>query len=260
MKHPGSQTAASWEFQVSSSKSEAHLSLHTCDFQLETAHRRPPGTAGLALETGLVTLGTVGALAVLNAYGAAGTRWLAIPALLLAAALIPVWAGRAAVPRLGLDRAALRAAGPIVSGVCSAAFPAAFLGLWLLTLAHVPIPLRPPCDGGQNWPAWLLYQFLYVAVAEEVFFRGYVQANTARVLGRAARLSGLWRQRIAILVSAAAFALAHVAVQGQITSLLVFLPGLVLAWLFARTGSLLAPILFHGLANVFYGVAAAVLT
>jgi membrane protease YdiL (CAAX protease family) len=37
-----------------------------------------------------------------------------------------------------------------------------------------------------------------------------------------------------------------------------FLPGLVLAWLFIRTRALLAPILFHGLANVSYGLFASI--
>jgi len=66
-------------------------------------------------------------------------------------------------------------------------------------------------------------------------------------------------QYLAVVVSAGCFALAHTAVQGQITSLITFLPGLVLAWLFLRTQSLLAPILFHGLANVSYGIIALIL-
>ncbi|MBW7992570.1 MAG: CPBP family intramembrane metalloprotease [Planctomycetes bacterium] len=46
-------------------------------------------------------------------------------------------------------------------------------------------------------------------------------------------------------------------VQGRIILLLTFLPGLVLGWLFIRTKSLLAPILFHGLANTCYCLMAA---
>jgi membrane protease YdiL (CAAX protease family) len=65
---------------------------------------------------------------------------------------------------------------------------------------------------------------------------------------------------IAIFVSAGCFALAHVVVQGQITAALTFVPGVILAWLFLRTGSLLAPILFHGVANVSYAVIALTLT
>jgi hypothetical protein len=61
---------------------------------------------------------------------------------------------------------------------------------------------------------------------------------------------------IAIGISAACFALAHVIVQGRLTAVLTFVPGLILAWLFFRTGTLLAPILFHGLANVSYAMMA----
>jgi membrane protease YdiL (CAAX protease family) len=216
--------------------------------------------SGLAVETVAVTLGTIAALAVLNLPGPSGGRWLAIPALLVAAALIPAWVGKREFPRLGLDPEHLRSAIPLICRTGIVTFPPVFLGLWLLMLMHLPIPLRPPASATQNWLTWLLYQSLYVAVAEEVFFRGYVQANTASLLGQAAWLSGPWQQRVAILVSAACFALAHVVIHGQIISLLVFLPGLVLAWLFVRTRSLLAPILFHGLANVSYGVMAMALT
>ena len=61
---------------------------------------------------------------------------------------------------------------------------------------------------------------------------------------------------IAIVVSATCFALAHVIVQGRMVCLLTFFPGLLLAWLFVRTRTLLAPILFHGLANIAYGLMA----
>jgi membrane protease YdiL (CAAX protease family) len=219
--------------------------------------RRPPG---LAAETVTVTLGTIAALALLNGHDVAGGRWLVIPALLVAAALVPAWVRRREFPCFGLDLDHVRSAVPVVGRVSIATGPPVLLGLWLLTRMHLPIPLRPPANEPPSWLAWLLYQFLYIAVAEEVFFRGYVQANTARLLRRAASLSGPWQQRVTILVSAACFALAHVAIQGQIISLLVFLPGLVLAWLFVRTRSLFAPILFHGLANVSYGLMATVLT
>jgi membrane protease YdiL (CAAX protease family) len=117
---------------------------------------------------------------------------------------------------------------------------------------HLPIPARPVMTGFDGWLTWLVYQFLYVAVAEEVFFQGYVQTNVMRCLGNAHP----GRQYLAMLISAGCFALAHVVVQGQVASALTFLPGVILAWLLIRTRSLLAPILFHGLANVSYGVIA----
>jgi membrane protease YdiL (CAAX protease family) len=221
---------------------------------------RSPATHRLwpALETAVVMTGTIIAVRVLGTRCAPQIRWLVIPTTLVGAALIPTLIGRRAFPPFGATVGHIGPALRTLCGVCLGIFPALFLGLWLLTALHLPIPLRPVTAGQPNWLAWLLYQFLYVAVAEEVFFRGYVQTSLTRLLAQRG-----WREhrgsQIAIVLSAACFALAHVAIQGQITSALVFLPGLVLAWLFARTRSLFAPILFHGLANVSYGVMAALL-
>jgi hypothetical protein len=57
-----------------------------------------------------------------------------------------------------------------------------------------------------------------------------------------------------VLISAILFALAHWFVVGSPIAVLTFFPGLALGWLFLRTRSLLAPILFHGLANTFYAI------
>jgi len=98
---------------------------------------------------------------------------------------------------------------------------------------------------------------MYIAVAEEVFFRGYVLSNILSLTNRiTAHRPGL-HHWISIILSAAVFAVAHLLVQGGVMSLLTFLPGLVLGWLFIRTRTLLAPILFHGLANSFYCLLAA---
>jgi membrane protease YdiL (CAAX protease family) len=104
----------------------------------------------------------------------------------------------------------------------------------------------------QRWFGWLFYQFMYVSVAEEVFFRGYLQGNILRLANIAGQGPVARREMVSIVLSAACFALAHAAVQGGIASVLTFVPGLILGWLFVRTKSLLAPILFHGLANISY--------
>jgi membrane protease YdiL (CAAX protease family) len=95
---------------------------------------------------------------------------------------------------------------------------------------------------------------MYMAMAEEVFFRGCVQSNIMRladpVIGKQPRL----KEWAGIGVYAACFAAAHVIIQGRIVSVLTFLPGVVLGCLFIRTKSLLAPILFHGSVNVCYVV------
>ena len=182
----------------------------------------------------------------------AGFLWLLVPAILIGAAFIPTWLGRRAFPRFGLDRRCIRTVLVTVGCTCICVLPMVLLGLWLLRSLRLPIPLRPAIEAPQNWLGWSLYQFLYVAIAEEVFFRGYVQANTINVLDRAGWLARPSRPWATVLVSAAFFALAHVVVQGQIMSAVTFLPGVLLAWLFMRTRTLLAPILFHGVANVAY--------
>ncbi len=227
---------------------------------------------GVMTETAAVTVCALIVVRFLHGNGALGFQWIAIPGVLVVAALIPAWVRKREFPRIGLDLDHTHLIAGTLGWVCLCIFPAIFGGLWMLTSLNLPLPLRPIIPERQGWLAWLLYQFLYVAVAEEVFFRGYVQANLMRLVGTpwgVQRAGSGWREPIGacpgceiwhpkaaipIVVSAGCFALAHVVVQGQIASLLTFLPGLVLAWLFFRTGTLLAPILFHGLANVSYAL------
>jgi uncharacterized protein len=82
---------------------------------------------------------------------------------------------------------------------------------------------------------------LLIPVAEELLFRGVLYPSLKRPFGRR---SALW-------ISAVLFGAAHF-------NLMTFLPltllGLVLAWLYDRTGNLLAPIVAHSvfnLANLF---------
>ncbi|UCD49846.1 MAG: CPBP family intramembrane metalloprotease [Phycisphaerales bacterium] len=208
------------------------------------------------IETALVTIAALAAIKVLNVQRAQAMRWVLIPGILVGAALIPTWMARREFPRIGLNRNDAKLALATVGWVSAVVFPVVFLGLWILTRMGQPLPLQPALARQHDWAAWLVYQFLYVAVGEEVFFRGYVQANMTRFLGHRRWQSEAIRQALVLSLSAACFAAAHVIVQGRMVSLLTFLPGLLLAWLFLRTRSLLAPILFHGLANVTYGIMA----
>jgi len=213
-------------------------------------------TVSLTVETVLVTVGVVAFVGLLSTNRTHPLQWFVVPAMLIIAAMVPAWIANRDFPRFGLDPKHIGLALGTVGRMCICVLPMVFLGLWAIRSLDLPIPLQPTIAGRRNALTWLVYQFVYVAVAEEVFFRGYVQANALRLLGGLSRLSWTARQRIAILISAACFAAAHVVVQGHILSALTFLPGLLLAWLFVRTQSLLAPILFHGLANVFYGIIA----
>jgi len=206
----------------------------------------------LLIETVLVTTAAILALRVLVKNSAFGSGWFVAPAILLASALLPTAINKRKFARIGFGVEQLRCSLVLVGWACIFVFPALFAGLWLLKFYGLELPLRPAQPWGQGWAAWLFHQLLYVAVAEEVFFRGYVQANILRLTDVPnSSQSRLWKI-MSIMLSAACFAIAHAMVHSQVISVLTFLPGLILGWLFVQTRSLLAPILFHGLANTWY--------
>lgn len=220
------------------------------------APNRPPGLDRyLLLETALALVGAVLGIKAVGAVGASEVGWLLSPGILIAAAFVPLAVRRRKfVDFFGLNRGTIVASLVVLGWTCVAVFPLVFGGLWVLKSFDIRIPMPPALAQEQDWVGWLFYQFMYVALAEEVFFRGYMQSNILRLahllIGGRPRM----RDWASIAISAGCFAVAHVIVQGQIASLMTFWPGLVLGWLFIRTRSLLAPILFHGLANVCYVV------
>jgi membrane protease YdiL (CAAX protease family) len=220
----------------------------------------------LLIEVVLVTIAAILAIKALNSSFLFGNTWFAAPSILVTAAIIPTVVKRRKFTTIGFNIKQIRNSFVLLGWTCLVIFPATFAGCWLLKSYGLVLPLRPLLQEGQNWICWIFYQFMYVAVAEEVFFRGYVQDNILRLpsiakLGQ--QLSKFpnigYRAWMSTMLSAVFFATAHIIVQGKIISVLTFLPGLILGWLFIRTKSLLAPILFHGLANIYYFLIAAVL-
>jgi membrane protease YdiL (CAAX protease family) len=214
----------------------------------------------LLIETTLAVTVAVLAIKVIGASSASGAGWLIIPGILIFAAFIPTAVKKREFPGFGFNIRQMKDSLVVLGWTCVVLFPLMFCGLWVLKSYELKPPLLPVLSQGQDWVYWLFYQFMYIALPEEVFFRGYVQSNILRlttpVIGKLPRL----HQWTSIAVSAACFTVAHIIIQGQIISVLIFMPGLVLGWLFIRTRSLLAPILFHGLANACYLVMAIVLT
>ena len=82
----------------------------------------------------------------------------------------------------------------------------------------------------------LLLGAIIAPIAEETFFRGYLYAG----------LRSLWGPSKGIVLSAAIFAAVHI-LPGVLFP--IFLIGLVLAWLYERTGSLWPSIVLHGAMN-----------
>jgi membrane protease YdiL (CAAX protease family) len=209
----------------------------------------------LLTETALVIAGVILAIKISSAEFFSETQWLIKPGILVAAALIPAAIKKSEFPKIGLSTNHIGSTVLVVCPTCIVVFSALFVGSWLLKSFSLALPLQPAQPKEQGWINWLFYQFMYVAVAEEVFFRGYVQTNFLRLINPNKSSQHL-RKWLVILLSAACFAFVHIIIQGKVIFALTFLPGLVLAWLFSRTKTLLAPILFHGLANTCYCIIA----
>ena len=108
-----------------------------------------------------------------------------------------------------------------------------------------------------QWPDSLLstiFMHLFVvAVAEEMFFRGYLQERFEQLWPPQRRLLGA-PFGLAVVMASAVFALAHFVGEYQPDRLGPFFPALVFGWLRARTGSILSPILYHAFCNIFANI------
>ncbi|MFA5240242.1 MAG: type II CAAX endopeptidase family protein [Phycisphaerae bacterium] len=213
----------------------------------------------LLTEIVLVTIVTILAIRFFGNGFLFTDAWFVAPGILIAAAIVPTAIKKRKFSEIGFNIKQIRNSLVVLGWTCMVVFPATFFGCWLLKSYGLNLPLRPMLPEGQNLVGWLFYQFMYVAVAEEIFFRGYVQSNILKLISTAKLEQYRLRQLISITLSAICFAAAHIIIQGHMISVLVFLPGLILGWLFIRTKSLLAPILFHGLANTCYFLMAAAL-
>ncbi len=125
----------------------------------------------------------------------------------------------------------------------------------LAGVSGVPFSAVPATfDRSLLWiPELLLIHLVVVALPEEVFYRGFVQGRLRAVCRRRWRLLGAdvgWE----IPVASALFALSHLVTIPAPFRLAVFFPGLLFGWLAARTGSVLAPAMFHALCNVLLEV------
>ncbi len=226
------------------------ISNSTKHFKSHLSSRRQ--RISLMAETAIVITVTVAGIRFLIAGVNSNVAWIAVPAVLVIAALAPTIFRADDFAKIGMNSEQVKFSLIMVTRVCVVIFPVLLLGLLMLRSFGLTLPLQTSTSHGKGWIYWLIYQFMYVAVAEEVFFRGYVQGNISRLISTLKFERYRIKNIACIVLSATCFAAAHVIVQGQMVAAVTFLPGLILGWLFIRTGSLLAPILFHGLANTFY--------
>jgi hypothetical protein len=143
-------------------------------------------------------------------------------------------------------------------------FAAAYAGFYHLACAPGSElgQLAPPgaCRAWRTgaWGApevdWALLQFVavqlvVVALPEELLFRGCLLELLERRFPPRWRLAG-GGLGLALVLSSLAFALVHLPKHGDPRALATFFPGLVFGWMRSATGSILAPVLAHGLSNV----------
>ncbi len=102
------------------------------------------------------------------------------------------------------------------------------------------------------WPhqfGRLALDHFVVALAEEVFFRGYLQERLERWRPSKRRVLGA-PFGTAVVLTSVVFAFAHFVGEYQPARLLTFFPSLVFGWLRARGDSLVAPIGYHWFCNL----------
>ncbi|MFX0200258.1 MAG: type II CAAX prenyl endopeptidase Rce1 family protein, partial [Candidatus Hodarchaeota archaeon] len=177
-------------------------------------------------------------------------RSILIPAMWALGALVPMLRGGPPSSLLGLSRSHLALGLKYYLWSTIVVFPLFGGGFFLYRQLGLPHP-GSSVPFGTSLTEWILYQFVFVGVFEELFFRGYLHCQAEKIAS--AVFSGrMWVLWLPIVSSAFLFGIAHVAVKFELAGFVVFFPGLLFAWLRARTGSLVAPILSHGSANVFF--------
>jgi membrane protease YdiL (CAAX protease family) len=96
---------------------------------------------------------------------------------------------------------------------------------------------------------WCLVQWLVVGLPEELFFRGFLLHKLEQRFPPRRRILG-GGIGLALVLSAAAFAVIHLPREADPRALATFFPGLVFGWMRSATGSILASTVTHGCSNI----------
>lgn len=92
-------------------------------------------------------------------------------------------------------------------------------------------------------------QLVVVALPEELFFRGFLLGKLEQRFPPKRRILG-GGVGLALVISAAMFALIHLPKDGDPRALATFFPGLLFGWMRSATGSILASTLTHAGSNI----------
>lgn len=112
-------------------------------------------------------------------------------------------------------------------------------------------------DPAHNWPVALPanllllvgYHLFFVAIPEEMFYRGYLQTRIDEAFAGRARMLGTMVGP-GLILATVLFAFGHSIVVFRAWHIAIIVPGLAFAWLRARTGDVMAGAFFHAWCNV----------
>jgi membrane protease YdiL (CAAX protease family) len=138
---------------------------------------------------------------------------------------------------------------------------------WTLFLAALLFPIIALCSPTvwgmeprewsltwpEGYPGIALSHLLVVALPEEFFYRSYVMGRIDDILPQRIKLLGTpvgW----SLLIQAILFSVGHYLVDFHWSRLAVFFPALVFGWLRAKRQTIVAPVFFHALSNIFMEV------
>jgi membrane protease YdiL (CAAX protease family) len=122
-------------------------------------------------------------------------------------------------------------------------------GLGALHWPHLVLAEATPPPAGTLSVEWCAVQWLVVGVPEELFFRGFLLELLEQRFPPRRRILG-GGVGLALVLSAAAFAVIHLPKDGDPRALATFFPGLLFGWMRSATGSIAASTITHGCANI----------
>lgn len=210
------------------------------------------GRTGPLIEVGAVTLVAAASL-VLAGTGALPPGWQAknwlVPAVFLYAPVIASLARNRDLSGAGLEGTHWKRAATDLALYFLLVLPVFFAGWRLLAPFGIPIKLefRLP----DNWTMMLLWHLLAVALPEEVFFRGWLQARLDGIIGLKKRMAGA-DIGAGLFISALLFAAVHYLLEPRPDRLLVFFPALLFGYFRESSRSVFVPVLAHGAGNFLF--------
>ena len=132
-------------------------------------------------------------------------------------------------------------------GLCAVIFGGYALGHYLFGRWFLGLRFSPELPPA--FPRVALEQLLVIGLSEEFFFRGYLQTQLNRWLGRPYKFLGAeWGW--GLICTALLFGVCHVATTGNWTRLDTAFFGLFAGWLRERSGTIAVPAAYHGIANL----------